>query len=197
MTPELPSSSKPLQGVMIRRAATDEIEAIRDAVWELAKISPAAAHWSRATFYPYIANDSGSGALQAKALFLAIANPEEGAKAGPGVDPAMVARIVGFAAFSAIMTIGAGESTLENMAVDPAWQRNGIGKRLMAAGMLWCRAHAAGTVFLEVRASNRAAIALYERTGFVTIGNRPGYYREPAEDGIQMRKVLDPVAHTG
>jgi ribosomal-protein-alanine N-acetyltransferase len=108
-----------------------------------------------------------------------------------------VGGLVGFAAFSAIMTVGAGESTLENMAVAGAWQRKGIGSRLLASGLLWCRAHAAATVFLEVRASNRVAIALYERTGFSAVGNRPGYYREPAEDGLQMQKALGLAARAG
>jgi ribosomal-protein-alanine N-acetyltransferase len=75
------------------------------------------------------------------------------------------------------------------MAVAPAWQRQRVGKRLLAAGLLWCRAQASDTVFLEVRQSNQAAIALYERAGFLSVGNRPGYYREPAEDGLQMQKT--------
>ena len=95
----------------------------------------------------------------------------------------------GFAAFSAILTVGAGESTLENMAVALAWQKQGIGKRLLTAGLLWCRAQASDTVFLEVRQSNQAAITLYERAGFLAVGNRPGYYREPTEDGLQMQKT--------
>jgi ribosomal-protein-alanine N-acetyltransferase len=83
------------------------------------------------------------------------------------------------------------------MAVAGPWQKQGIGGRLLSAGLLWCRAQAAARVFLEVRESNRAAIALYERAGFSVVGNRPGYYREPLEDGLQMRKVLGLVARSG
>jgi ribosomal-protein-alanine N-acetyltransferase len=39
---------------------------------------------------------------------------------------------------------------------------------------------------LEVRISNRAAIALYERAGFVQDGRRRGYYRDPEEDAVLM-----------
>jgi len=198
-----PSCGQPPKDVMIRRAEIAEIETVHDAVWKLATSSPGAAHWARATFYPYIATESTSGALQAKALFLACVTGATPFASQTGGDHPIslkispMDRIVGFAAFSAIMTIGGGESTVENMAVDPLWQRSGVGRRLLTAGLHWCRAHAAGTVFLEVRASNRAAIALYERVGFSAIGNRPGYYRDPAEDGLQMRKTLDRVTRAG
>jgi len=41
-------------------------------------------------------------------------------------------------------------------------------------------------VYLEVRASNRAAIALYEKCGFNCIGKRSAYYRYPTEDALVM-----------
>jgi ribosomal protein S18 acetylase RimI-like enzyme len=197
--PDSSSVQQPTQGMFIRRAEIEDIETVHDAVWKLLKASPTAAHWSQAAFYPYIATEPESGALQAKALFLACVNPTAHEIAATGGDHpnATVDGIVGFAAFSAIMTVGAGESTLENMAVAIPWQRQGIGRRLLAAGLLWCRAHASGTVFLEVRKSNLAAIALYERAGFSAVGNRPGYYREPAEDGLQMQKSMGLVARAG
>jgi len=175
-------------GSVIRRAELEDVEAVLESVWELTKASPAAARWSRAAFYPYLATGAAGGALQARAMFLACVTPDKEAT-GPGAEVAGVDRIVGFAAFSAILTVGAGESTLENMAVAAHWQRQGIGKRLLAAGLLWCRAQASEAVFLEVRESNRAAIALYEGAGFSTVGKRAGYYREPTEDGLQMQKT--------
>ena len=188
----------PAEGVVIRRAELDDVESVLESAWKLTQDSTAA-RWSRAAFYPYVSNGEASGALQAKVLFLACAKqPTDATEPSGGEDPSVTEdRVVGFAAFSAIMTVGVGESTLENMAVAAAWQRQGIGRRLLAAGLLWCRAHASGAVFLEVRTSNRAAIALYERAGFSAVGNRPGYYREPAEDGLQMRKSLEHVARAG
>ena len=196
---ESPPDHKPAQRVVIRRAELEDTDTVNDAVWKVAKASATAAHWSRAAFHPYFGTESASGALQAKSLFLACLNPVAHATATIGSDNANIATdgIVGFAAFSAILTIGAGESTLENMAVAPTWQRQGIGRRLLRAGLLWCQSQAAARVFLEVRATNGAAIALYQRAGFSVVGNRPGYYREPVEDGLQMQKLLDPVASAG
>ena len=39
---------------------------------------------------------------------------------------------------------------------------------------------------LEVRESNEAAIALYEKLGFEVVGSRDGYYRDNNEDAILM-----------
>ena len=187
------------QGLVVRRAELKEAEAVLKSVLNLARASATAAHWSRAAFDPYLATDEAGGALQAKAMFLACANSLASvAEAGAGGTRIVtVEEIVGFAAFSAIMTVGAGESTLENMAVAIPWQRQGIGRRLLAAGLLWCRAHASGMMFLEVRKSNRAAVALYERAGFSVVGSRPGYYRDPVEDALQMQKSLGRAARAG
>jgi ribosomal-protein-alanine N-acetyltransferase len=183
----------PASGIVIRRAELEAGEAVLESVWELAEASATAARWSREAFTPYVATDAAGGALQAKAMFLAYASEATPSTAQTEGDQPIVRlnRIVGFAAFSAILTMGARESTLENMAVSAPWQRQGNGCRLLCAGLHWCRAQASDRVFLEVRESNRAAIALYERAGFSVVGNRPGYYREPAEDGLQMHKALE------
>lgn len=191
-----PYAATPVSGVVVRRAELDEVEAVLESVWELAKTSPTAAHWSRAALYPYVATDGVNGALQAKAMFLACVTGATPSTSGTGGDNplstpiAPIDGIVGFAAFSAILTVDAAEATLDNMAVASPWQRQGIGRRLLADGLLWCRAHGSAAVFLEVRKSNRAAIALYEKARFSVVGNRPGYYREPVEDGLQMQKLL-------
>jgi [ribosomal protein S18]-alanine N-acetyltransferase len=44
-----------------------------------------------------------------------------------------------------------------------------------------------GTVFLEVRESNRAALELYKSSGFQAISRRPGYYEFPPEAAIVMK----------
>jgi ribosomal-protein-alanine N-acetyltransferase len=43
---------------------------------------------------------------------------------------------------------------------------------------------------LEVRAGNLAALTLYRRFGFVEVGRRKGYYRDPAEDAVLMDLLL-------
>ena len=65
-----------------------------------------------------------------------------------------------------------------NVAVDPDFRRQGVGRELMAhlktvAGELSARA-----VTLEVRESNLSAIRLYERAGFSLAGVRPRYYTD-------------------
>ena len=44
----------------------------------------------------------------------------------------------------------------------------------------------AGSVFLEVRASNAGAIGCYRRLGFSEIRRRGGYYANPCEDAVRM-----------
>nr|MCU0626508.1 GNAT family N-acetyltransferase [Gemmatimonadaceae bacterium] len=47
-------------------------------------------------------------------------------------------------------------------------------------------------IWLEVRVSNAAARALYERRGFTLVGRRRGYYRKPVEDALVLRRSLSP-----
>jgi ribosomal-protein-alanine N-acetyltransferase len=57
---------------------------------------------------------------------------------------------------------------------------------LLAAVLRWLGERGAVKVFLEVRRSNEAAIAMYEAAGFATLGVRPNYYRRPTEDAVTM-----------
>ncbi|MBW8773052.1 MAG: ribosomal protein S18-alanine N-acetyltransferase [Gemmatimonadetes bacterium] len=99
-------------------------------------------------------------------------------------DPA--GRVVGYVFCREI----AGESELLNLAVAPELRRSGVGARLLAAALDWARDRGARETFLEVRESNGAAIALYEREGFRAVGRRPGYYEAPAEDAILYRRPV-------
>lgn len=88
------------------------------------------------------------------------------------------------------------EADVMNLAVSPAFRRQGIGEGLMTALMEALRARGTESLTLEVRASNQPAIALYTRLGFAEAGRRPNYYRDPKEDALIMRKELchaDPV----
>ena len=87
----------------------------------------------------------------------------------------------------------ADESELLTLAIDPAKQRQGHGKRLLAAFENESRKHGAKQAFLEVAASNIAARTLYERAGYRESGRRAGYYKPPEGekiDAILMRKPL-------
>lgn len=87
------------------------------------------------------------------------------------------------AGFLVTREVAPGESEILNMAVDPAERRTGIARTLLTDAL----ARVKGKWFLEVRASNAAAIRLYESVGFTRAGERKKYYYEPAEDAIVMR----------
>lgn len=79
------------------------------------------------------------------------------------------------------------EWELENIAVDGTARRRGLGTRLLGEFLDAARAAGAKSVFLEVRESNWAARALYEKWAFVESGHRPRYYHSPEEDAVVYR----------
>ncbi|NLF79324.1 MAG: ribosomal protein S18-alanine N-acetyltransferase [Chloroflexi bacterium] len=91
-----------------------------------------------------------------------------------------------------VLSVGAGEAHLLNVCIEPGHQGQGHGRRLLRGLERVARGQGARRVFLEVRPSNPAAIALYQDEGFNEIGRRPRYY--PAhggrEDAIVMAKEL-------
>ncbi|MGH3725331.1 MAG: ribosomal protein S18-alanine N-acetyltransferase [Mycobacterium sp.] len=79
------------------------------------------------------------------------------------------------------------EYEIHTIGMDPTYQKQGIGKRLLDALL----AHAdgdPGPVFLEVRTDNEAALALYRGTGFETVGVRKRYYPGSGADAFTMRR---------
>jgi ribosomal-protein-alanine N-acetyltransferase len=91
-----------------------------------------------------------------------------------------------------VLSVAAGEAHLLNLCVHPHWQRSGVGRRLLKRLLRLAAEHQADTVFLEVRVSNRPAIALYESEGFIEVGLRRGYYPCTAgrEDAAIFAKAL-------
>ncbi|WP_431274846.1 GNAT family N-acetyltransferase [Variovorax ureilyticus] len=89
---------------------------------------------------------------------------------------------------------GVDEVHLLNITVAPAFQRQGWAPLMLEALAGWSRAQNAQWLWLEVRASNHRALAIYERNGFRRVGIRKGYY--PAhpnarEDAVVMSLRLD------
>lgn len=81
------------------------------------------------------------------------------------------------------------EFEVHTIGVDPTYQGRGIGRALLDSLLAHADSSAGGgTVFLEVRTDNAAAIALYERNGFVTVGVRKRYYRVSGADAYTMRR---------
>ena len=80
------------------------------------------------------------------------------------------------------------EGELLRIAVHPAHRKKGIGARLMDAFLSEASVRGCDTLFLEVRAENAPAIALYRRFGFADFGLRKGYYRDPTDDALLMKR---------
>lgn len=91
----------------------------------------------------------------------------------------------------AIVLMTGVESELANLAVARLAQHRGTGRRLLGEAMAAARARGCREMFLEVRASNAAAIKLYSSSGFEAVGRRVRYYARPIEDAIVMRARLE------
>ena len=81
-----------------------------------------------------------------------------------------------------------GESDVMNVAVDPAFRRQGVARELIQTLIRELAQRGNHCLSLEVRASNAPAITLYEALGFHQVGRRPNYYRTPKEDALILRK---------
>jgi len=116
------------------------------------------------------------------------------AEPAPGAGLAWAAGAVPPLVGHAVMSAAVGECHLLNLCVHPDWQGRGLGRRLLQRLFALGQAHNADTAFLEVRASNRRAIALYESAGFCEVGLRRGYYPagDRREDAVVMAKPLAP-----
>ena len=93
----------------------------------------------------------------------------------------------------AVLTAAAGESHLLNLTIKPESQGNGFGRYLLQHMLMRAQQREADICFLEVRASNAAAIALYDQVGFNEIGRRKNYYPMAGgrEDALVMAFTLD------
>jgi ribosomal-protein-alanine N-acetyltransferase len=127
-----------------------------------------ASHWSEEQYGQAFAADSSRLVLVAEGAFSGNTIEIAGFLVAQHLDP---------------------EWELENIAVSPEARRTGVGMQLLNA--LLARAKETNsqsvfsqTVFLEVRESNSAARALYEKAGFRQTGRRKGYYSDPPEDAI-------------
>lgn len=81
-----------------------------------------------------------------------------------------------------------GETDMMNIAVHPDYRRRGVAESLVRSLVMLLKEQGSHCLSLEVRASNDAAIALYNKQGFAQVGLRPNYYRNPKEDAFILRK---------
>ena len=83
-----------------------------------------------------------------------------------------------------------GEVYITNVAVFPEFRRNGVGKALVEFLVDRMKSENAEFVTLEVRKSNLNAITLYEKCGFIKVGERKDFYEKPREDGVLMTHFI-------
>lgn len=132
------------------------------AVLSIQQASPEAACWSAADYERAVGQT-------------AYATVAEGQG---GVAAFLVARVV------------SDEFEILNMAVHPDARRQGAASLLLTNALDFARASGATHAFLEVRQSNRGAIAFYERHGFTLRGRRARYYTDPVEDALVLARLL-------
>jgi [ribosomal protein S18]-alanine N-acetyltransferase len=99
---------------------------------------------------------------------------------------AWAAELDGCLAGMLIGRAAADEFEILNLAVGNEFRRRGVGTKLVTAALEDAQFAGARQVFLEVRASNEGAIALYARLRFRVCGRRLNYYRGPTEDAVLM-----------
>lgn len=80
------------------------------------------------------------------------------------------------------------ETDMMNLAVTPQFRRQGVGEALVNALVASLKELGSRCLTLEVRDSNGPARALYAKLGFAEVGRRRGYYRDPREDALILRK---------
>ena len=96
-------------------------------------------------------------------------------------------RLAGYVGSQTVMD----ETDMMNLAVAPQFRRQGVGEALVNALTASLKELGSRCLTLEVRDSNEAARALYGKLGFREIGRRRGYYRDPREDALILRKEWD------
>ena len=137
-------------------------EYLRD-VWRINQLAPEAASWSLGTYENLLATAAKG--------WVALADNA----------------VVGFA----VTRLAADEMEILNFAVLPEHRRKGFGKRLLETAVRENRREGAARAYLEVRASNSAAIAFYKANGFKLFGRRASYYADPVEDAVLMERKLE------
>lgn len=77
-----------------------------------------------------------------------------------------------------------------NIATDPGFRKQGVAKQLLEEMCAILTKKKLQWLTLEVRQTNQPAISLYRGYGFMEVGRRKRYYRNPTEDAILMTKYF-------
>ena len=141
--------------VSIRTAVLEDLPAIL----AIERASVTAAHWSAEQYKSRIESGNDRGCLLV-------------ADCGGGVCGFLCIRVV------------AGEWEIENVVVESASRRRGVGQALLQSLIERWQQSVGAALLLEVRESNTAARAVYAKSGLKEVGRRRSYYQNPTEDAI-------------
>lgn len=155
---------------LIRAARGDDLRALAE-IERLSFSDP----WSAEAFQVALERE------QVRLTVAEVTAPEGGG--GEGRSDTTVPAVAGFL----LAWFVADEGEIANVAVHPDWRGRGVGSALLDDVLAAARARATAAVYLEVRASNDTAQALYASRGFEQVGRRRRYYSRPVEDAIVLR----------
>lgn len=142
--------------IQIRRMEKTDVETIV----KLEELSYGQHHWSKESFYNELTNNLAH-------YFCAINDSGQ---------------IIGYVGCWHIFD----EAHITTLSVHPDFRKQGVAQRLLFTIIDGCYKNKIKYITLEVRASNIAAISLYEKNGFKSIGTRKGYYQDNNEDALIM-----------
>lgn len=91
-------------------------------------------------------------------------------------------KVIGYVGMKMVLD----EADITNVAVLPSQRKKGIAGKLLTQLLEEAKKQNLHSIYLEVRASNEAAITLYEHAGFKEVGQRKSYYDNPQEDARLM-----------
>jgi ribosomal-protein-alanine N-acetyltransferase len=143
-------------------------------VMRLEKATPEAPHWAESEYAAIVSADNSAEVSVRRRLF--VAESEAG--------------LLGFAVGKVLVSGTLRLAELESVAVSSLMRRAGVGRALCEAVIRWGWELGAEEMELEVRAGSVGAVALYRGLGFVAVGEREGYYRDPPEDALLMQLKL-------
>jgi ribosomal-protein-alanine acetyltransferase len=150
---------------------------------EIAAHSATAAQWNETEYLKLLSADQ----LQIQSQGQPQAHPEDRPEIGSQPRTALVVEQDGSVVGFIVGRQAPNEWEIENIAVTGAARRCGLGSRLVGELLDLVRNYGGKAVFLEVRESNRAARALYEKWAFIEVGRRKMYYQNPGEDALVLK----------
>jgi [ribosomal protein S18]-alanine N-acetyltransferase len=113
------------------------------------------------------------------------------------VSRGWVAKVDGRIAAMLVLWFIIDEAHVATIAVHPDFRRQGIGEQILLCALRSVKSEGAQRAFLEVRAGNIAAQAMYKKYGFEVAGLRRGYYRDNNEDAILMNLEKFDIVEAG